>query len=75
MGRTQIALAGRIRAGDTVVIDGSAQVIERVKRAQGRKPAVGENLHLVTQAGEILRVNSATAVRIEPRRALDRAPD
>lgn len=67
MPRTQVAVAGRIRPGDTVIIDGVANVIERVRRAQGRKPAVGENLHLVTETGEILRVNSAEGVRIEAR--------
>jgi hypothetical protein len=65
--RTQVALAGRVKPGDAVVIDGRTVVISRVKRAQGRKPAAGENLHLVAEDGELLRVNSLTAVRISAR--------
>jgi hypothetical protein len=67
MARTQVALAGRVKAGDTVIIDGRSAVINRVKRAQGRKPAVGENLHLVADDGELLRVNSLEPVRISTR--------
>jgi hypothetical protein len=67
MPRTQVALAGRIKPGDTIIIDGRPAVISRVKRAQGRKPAAGENLHLVAEDGELLRINSLAPVRIEVR--------
>jgi len=69
MPRTQIALAGRIKPGDAVVVDGALKVIARVKRAQGRKPAKGENLHLVADDGEILRMNSLAPVRMAARPA------
>lgn len=67
MPKTQIALAGRIKPGDTVVIDGRPVVVDRVKRAQGRKPASGENLHLVAEDGQLVRVNSLAPLRILPR--------
>ena len=65
MSRTQVALAGRVKAGDVVVIDGAPKRIARIKRAQGRKPAHGENLHLVADDGEIVRVNSTAPLRVQ----------
>lgn len=67
MPKTQVALAGRIKPGDAVIVDGTARVIARIKRAQGRKPTSGENLHLVVDDGDILRRNSLTPVRIAAR--------
>ena len=67
MSRTQIALAGRIKAGDVVLVDGVARAIDKVKRAQGRKPAVGENLHLVVENGDIVRINSSAGIRVVTR--------
>ena len=56
----------------TVVVDGLLLTIARVKRAQGRKPAQGENLHLVADSGEVLRRNSLTPVRIASRSVPER---
>ena len=62
--RTQVALASLVRPGDHVVAsDGRFIEVVRVRRAQGRKPAHGENLHLVG-AEEIIKVNSLDGVRI-----------
>lgn len=72
MPRTQAALAGRVKVGDIVIIDGRSAVINRVKRAQGRKPSAGENLHLVADDGEFFRVNSLDPIRISARRVSQR---
>jgi hypothetical protein len=69
MPRTQVALAGRIRPGDVVDVDGRLVAVTRVKRAQGRKPPKGENLHVVLEDGGLLRVNSLAPVRIQARTA------
>ena len=69
MPRTQIALAGRIQPGDAVIIDGVPLVVTRIKRAQGRKPTRGENLHLVVDGGDVVRRNSLDPVRIAARGA------
>jgi len=63
---TQVALAGRVRPGDRIARDGRIVEIVRVRRAQGRKPAQGENLHLLG-AEELIKVNSLEGVRILPR--------
>lgn len=63
---TQVALAGQVRPGDQVINDGRFVEVVRVKRVQGRKPARGENLHLVG-CGEVVKVNSLDAVRIRAR--------
>jgi hypothetical protein len=62
--RTQVAVAARIKPGDKVVVDGETKQIAHVKRAAGRKPATGENLHLIAEDGEVIRVNSAEGVRV-----------
>ncbi|MDP1820486.1 MAG: hypothetical protein Q8K58_11445 [Acidimicrobiales bacterium] len=64
---TQVALAGRVRPGDRVVSEGRYVEVLRVRRAQGRKPARGENLHLVG-ADEVVKVNSLDGIRILARR-------
>lgn len=61
--RTQVALASHVRPGDHVASDGRFVEVVRVRRAQGRKPARGENLHLVG-AEQIIKVNSLDGVRI-----------
>lgn len=61
--RTQVAMASHVRPGDHVASDGRFVEVVRVRRAQGRKPARGENLHLVG-AEEIIKVNSLDGVRI-----------
>lgn len=63
---TQIAIAGHVREGDRVLDDGRFIEVVRVRRAQGRKPARGENLHLVGEA-DVVKVNSLDAVRIQAR--------
>lgn len=64
--RTQVALASHVRPGD-YVLDGERRVeIVRVRRAQGRKPSNGENLHLLG-ANELIKVNSLAPVRIAAR--------
>lgn len=65
--RTQLALAGRVRPGDAVLVGQSFVEIARVKRAQGRKPAQGENLHLVGD-DQVVKANSLSALRIKARR-------
>lgn len=60
---TQVALASHIRPGDHIAVDGGYVEVLRVRRAQGRKPPQGENLHLVT-AGEVIKLNSLDGVRI-----------
>lgn len=64
MSKSQIALAGRVKPGDVVVVDGVAKAVVRIKRAQGRKPAKGENLYLVTEDDDVVRINSNTGIRI-----------
>lgn len=64
---TQVALAGQVRVGDAVLVDDGFLEIARVKRAQGRKPARGENLHLVS-GDHVVKVNSLSALRIKARR-------
>lgn len=64
---TQVALGGRIRRGDHVLGDDHFVEVTRVRRAQGRKPARGENLHLLGGA-EFIKVNSLDAIRIRARR-------
>ena len=61
--RTQVALAGHVRPGDHVARDGRYIEVLRVRRAQGRKPRSGENLHLIG-ADEVIKVNSLDGIRI-----------
>ncbi len=65
--RTQVALAGHIRPGDHVASDDRYIEVLRVRRAQGRKPRSGENLHLVG-ADEVIKINSLDGTRILARR-------
>ena len=64
---TQVALAGHVRPGDHIASEGRYIEVLRVRRAQGRKPRSGENLHLVG-AAEVIKVNSLDGVRILARR-------
>jgi len=61
--RTQVALAGHVRPGDHVASEGGYIEVLRVRRAQGRKPRTGENLHLVG-ADEVIKINSLDGIRI-----------
>lgn len=65
--RTQVALAGHVRPGDHVASEGRYIEVLRVRRAQGRKPRRGENLHLVG-ADQVIKVNSLDGIRILARR-------
>jgi hypothetical protein len=64
---SQVAPASHIRPGDRVIEGERVIEVQRVRRAQGRKPAHGENLHLVGE-DVVLKVNSLDPVRIQPRR-------
>lgn len=70
MGTSAVTYAGRVRPGDAVFDDAEFHLVSKVRRAQGRKPRAGENLHLVTD-GPLIKVNSLQPVRIRPG---DRAP-
>jgi hypothetical protein len=65
--KTQVALAGHVRPGDHVVSEERYVEVLRVRRAQGRKPRTGENLHLVG-TDEVIKVNSLDGIRILARR-------
>lgn len=63
---TQVAIASKVRPGDYVFDDDRSVEVVRVRRAQGRKPARGENLHLIGE-DDVIKVNSLDPVRIRPR--------
>ena len=65
---TQVAVASHVRPGDRVINGDRYIEVVRVRRAQGRKPPRGENLHLVGE-DEVIKVNSLDPVRIRSRRA------
>lgn len=65
--RTQVALAGHVRPGDHVATEGRYIEVLRVRRAQGRKPRSGENLHLVG-TDDVIKINSLDGIRILARR-------
>ncbi len=68
MATGSVTYAGRVQPGDAVQDDdGAFHVITQVRRAQGRKPKSGENLHLVTE-DDVLKHNSLDPVRIIPAR-------
>lgn len=60
---TQVALASHVQPGDHVLSKDRYVEVVRVRRAQGRKPAKGENLHLIG-AEDVIKVNSLDGVRI-----------
>lgn len=64
MVRGQVTVAGTVRAGDSLGQGDHFVVVEKVRRAQGRKPSTGENLHFVTSTGEVVKLNSMQPVRI-----------
>lgn len=65
---TQVAVASHVRPGDRVVHGDRYLDVVRVRRAQGRKPARGENLHLVGE-DDVIKVNSLDPVRIRARQS------
>ena len=51
-----------------ILTDHGFVTVSRVRRAQGRKPPEGENLHLLVEdAVEIVKRNSLDPVEIRPR--------
>jgi hypothetical protein len=61
--RTKVTYAATIRPGDRLLHDGELTLVDHVRRAQGRKPKQGENLHIETNAG-LVRINSLDPVRL-----------
>lgn len=60
-----VTYAERVQPGDAVYADGDFHVITKVRRAQGRKPKAGENLHLLAN-DHVIKRNSLEPVRIIP---------
>lgn len=65
MATSAVTYAGRVRPGDAVYGDGAFRVVTKIRRAQGRKPRAGENLHLHTE-DHVLKFNSLEPVRVIP---------
>lgn len=61
--KPSVTYAHKINEGDELVIDGKPRRVEHIRRAQGRKPAKGENL-FVTAGGQRLLVNTLAPVRV-----------
>jgi hypothetical protein len=60
----KVTPAGRVRAGDHVLHEGRFVEVTAIRKAQGRKPQTGENLHVV--AGDtVLKINSTEPVRVQ----------
>jgi hypothetical protein len=60
----KVTPAGRVRTGDQVLHEGRFVEVTAVRRAQGRKPQTGENLHVVT-TDSVLKINSTEPVRVQ----------
>lgn len=60
----QITFARTVRPGDEVLHGGQFSRVTKIRKAQGRKPKAGENLHIVTENDDILKFNSADPLRI-----------
>ena len=60
-----VTYAGRIQSGDALLHDGRFTTVTAVRRAQGRKPQAGENLHILT-GEDLIKMNSLEPVRILP---------
>jgi hypothetical protein len=69
MERGTLTYAGRVRPGDEVRSGSQFVVVTKINRARGRKPRVGENLHLIS-GDQVLKYNSTDPVRV---RRLSRA--
>lgn len=59
-----VTFAGSVRAGDMVRHNDEYTTVVKVRRAQGRKPAEGENLHIVVTGGDVVKINSLQPVRL-----------
>lgn len=64
MASGSLTYAGRVQSGDAVLNRGQFKRVTRVRRAQGRKPRAGENLHLLTERDDIIKINSLEPVRV-----------
>src|SRR4051794_6320512 len=62
--RGQLTYAGTVRPGDSIWRDDTLIEVVKVRRAQGRKPPTGENLHLVDADGDVVKLNSTAPVRV-----------
>lgn len=63
MSKGRVTYVHTIRDGDTILVDGRPTEVLGIRRAQGRKPAQGENLHLLTGGGYV-SVNSHAPIRV-----------
>jgi hypothetical protein len=61
--RPALTFAGSILEGDIIVLDGEELPVEKIRRAQGRKPREGENLRFTTPGGA-RTLNSLAPVRV-----------
>lgn len=59
----KLTYAGTIQPGDQIRVGDTFTTITKIRKAQGRKPKHGENLHLLT-ADTTLRYNSNDPVRV-----------
>jgi hypothetical protein len=59
-----VTFARTIRPGDEILDRDAFVRVATIRRAQGRKPKVGENLHLVTDAGAVIKLNSGDPIRV-----------
>lgn len=64
MSKGQLTIAANLRPGDRLLTDGRLARVTRIKRAQGRKPSTGENLHVVSDNDEVIKLNSTDPVRV-----------
>jgi hypothetical protein len=60
----KVTPAGRVRTGDQVLHEGRFVVVTAIRKAQGRKPPTGENLHVIT-GDAVLKINSTEPVRVQ----------
>lgn len=61
--RGQLTYAAAVRPGDEIIRDGRGSIVTAVQRARGRKPKVGESLHLITE-DDLIKANSTSPVRL-----------
>jgi hypothetical protein len=57
-------LVRTVQPGDEILVDDAFVRVASIRRAQGRKPKVGENMRLVTDAGVVMKLNSADPIRV-----------
>ena len=64
MRHAKVTFAGQVRSGDAIRDGEEFVTVTKIRRAQGRKPKVGENLHIVVEGDRVLRFNSVDPVRV-----------